>query len=124
MTLLLKMSRVGVNSESMENEEVEGVGDDGETKEEGLSLSLVHIPRGRDGDGFSLSFDLTGSERCVLERTSVEDCGDEVQRNNGLEGFCRSMLGVRLHRGLLLLFVYISISSARLRLVLGVLLLS
>lgn len=40
MTLLLKMSRVGVKSESMENDEVEGVGDEGETREGGLSLSL------------------------------------------------------------------------------------
>lgn len=124
MTLLLKMSRVGVKSESIEKDELEGVGDDGETREEGLSLSLVHTPRGREGDGFNLSLDLTGSERCVLERTRVEDCGDEVQRNNGLEGFCRSVLDVRLLRGLLLLFMYISISSARLWPVLGVPLLS
>lgn len=74
MTLLLKMSRVGVNSESMENDE--GVGDEGDTKEEGLSLSLVQTPRGRDGDDRSLSLGLTGSGRCVLERSSVGGRGD------------------------------------------------
>lgn len=117
MTLLLKMSRVGVNSVSMENDEVEGVGDDGETKEGGLSL--LQIPRGRDGDCLSLSFVLAGSGRCVVDRTRVEDCGEEwgeeAERNKGLEGFCRSILGVRLLKGLLPLFMYISISSARLR---------
>lgn len=61
------MSRVGVNSVSMENDEVEGVGDDGETKEGGLSLSLLQIPRGRDGDCLSLSFVLAGSGRCVVD---------------------------------------------------------
>lgn len=76
MTLLLKMSRVGVNSESMENDEAEGVGDEGDTKEEGLSLSLLQTPRGRDGDGLSLSLDLTGSGRCVLERSTAEGRGE------------------------------------------------
>lgn len=57
------MSSVGVNSASIENDEVEGVGDDGEAKEEGLSLSLLQTPRGRDGDGLSLSLGLTGSGR-------------------------------------------------------------
>lgn len=74
MTLLLKMSRVGVNSESMENDEVEGVGDEGDAKEEGLSLSL--LPRGREGDGLSLSLGLTGIGRCVLERRRVEGRGE------------------------------------------------
>ena len=119
MTLLLKMSRVGVNSESMENDEAEGVGDEGDTKEEGLSLSLLQTPRGRDGDGLSLSLDLTGSGRCVLERSTAEGrgevWGDEAERNKGLDGFCRSILGARLLRGLLALFMYISISSARSR---------
>lgn len=77
MTLLLKMSRVGVNSESMENDEVEGVGDEGDTKEEGLSLpSLLQTPRGRDGDDLSLSLDLTGSCRFVLERSRVDGRGE------------------------------------------------
>lgn len=128
MTLLLKISRVGVNSVSIEKDDVEGVGDDGETKEGGLSLSLLQIPRGRDGDCLNLSFGLTGSGRCVVDRTRVEDCGEdwgeEAERNKGLEGFCRSILGVRLLRGLLPLFMYISISSARLRRALDVLLLS
>lgn len=122
------MSRVGVNSVSMENDEVEGVGDDGETKEGGLSLSLLQIPRGRDGDCLSLSFVLAGSGRCVVDWTRVEDCGEEwgeeAERNKGLEGFCRSILGVRLLKGLLPLFMYVSISSARLRLELNALLLS
>lgn len=113
MTLLLKISRVGVKRESMENEELDGEGDDGDTREEGLSLSFLHTPRGSDGEGLSRSLDLTGRERCVLERTSVEVCGE---RNNGLEE------SVQLLRGLLLLFMYVSISSTRLRLELGVLL--
>lgn len=121
MTLLLKMSRVGVKSESMENDEVEGVGDDGDTMEGGLSL----LPRGRDGDGLSLSLDLTGICRLVLERSRVEgrgeERGDEVV---GLEGFCRSVLGARLLSGLLALFMYISISSARWRRVVALPLLS
>lgn len=77
MTLHLKMSRVGVNSESMENDELEGVGDEGDTKEEGLSLpSLLQTPRGRDGDDLSLSLDLTGSGRFVLERSRVDGRGE------------------------------------------------
>lgn len=61
----------------MENdEEEEGVGEDGDTKEEGLSLTLVQTPRGREGDVLSLSLDLTGSGRCVLERSKVEGLGE------------------------------------------------
>lgn len=75
MTLLLKMSRVGVNRDSMENDEVEEVGDKGNTKEVGLSFSL--LPRGRDGDGLNFSLDLTGSGSCVLDRSSVGGRGDE-----------------------------------------------
>lgn len=68
------MSRVGVNSESMENDEAEGVGDEGDTKEEGLSRSL--LPRGRDGEGFSLSLGLLGIGRCELERSRVQGGGE------------------------------------------------
>lgn len=71
------MSRDGVNSESMENDEDDGVGEEGDTKEEGLSLSLVPTPRGRDGDGLSLSLDFTGSGRCVLEWSRLERRGEE-----------------------------------------------
>lgn len=67
MTLLLKMSRVGVKSESMEKEEEEGVGDEGDTREEDLSRSLLQTPRGSEGDGLSLSLDFPGSGRCELE---------------------------------------------------------
>lgn len=76
MTLLLKMSRVGVNSESMENDEEEGEGEEGDTKEEGLSLFLVQTPRGRDGDDRNLSLDFTDSGMCVLERSRVEGRGE------------------------------------------------
>ncbi len=76
MTLLLKMSRVGVKSESMEKDEVEGVGDDGDTKEAGLSLSLLQTLRGREGEVLSLSLGLTGSGRCVLEWRRVEGLGE------------------------------------------------
>lgn len=123
MTLLLKMSRDGLNSESMENDEDDGVGEEGETKEEGLSLSLVHRPRGRDGDGLSLSLGFAGSGSCALECGVVvgrgESRGDEAGLNNGLEGFCRFVLDVRLLRGLLPLCMYISISSARSRRAVG-----
>lgn len=74
MTLLLKMSRVGVKRESMEKDEVEEVGDEGDIKEVGLSLSL--LPKGRDGDDLSLSLDLTGSGRYVLERSRVLGRGE------------------------------------------------
>lgn len=74
MTLLLKMSSVGVKRESMENDEVEDVGDEGDIKEGGLSLSL--LPRGRDVDDLILSLDLTGSGRCVLERSRVQGRGE------------------------------------------------
>lgn len=124
MTLLLKMSRVGVKRESMEKEEVEGVGEDGETREAGRSRPT----RGRDGEGLSRSFGLTARGRCVLERSRAggrgEVRGEGVERSTGLEGFCRSMLGARLLKGLLTLFMYISISSARSRRAVGVLLLS
>lgn len=109
------MSSVGVKSESMENDEVEDVGDEGDTKEGGLSLSL--LPRGRDGDDLSLSLDLTGSGRCVLERRRVQGCGevrgDEDAKGN--EGLWRSLVAARLLTGLLALLIYTSISSARSR---------
>lgn len=118
MTLLLKMSSVGVKSESTENDEVEDVGDVGDTKEGGLSLSL--LPRGRDGDDLSLSLDLTGSRRCVLERSRVQGRGEvrgdeDAKGSEGSEGFCTSLLAARLLRGLFPLFIYTSISSARSR---------
>lgn len=127
MTLLLKMSSVGVNSESMENDEVEDVGDEGDTKEGGLSLSL--LPRGRDGDDLSLSLDLTGSGRCVLERRRVHGCGEvrgdeDAKGSEGLEGFRRSLVAARLLMGLFALLIYTSISSARSRRVAAALLLS
>lgn len=116
MTLLLTISKVGVNSESMENDKVDGLGEEGKAKEEGLSPSLLHMAIGRDGEGFNLSLDFKGSERCVLEQVSVEDCGDvwadELERNSGLEELCISILGERLFKGLLLLFMNISVSSA------------
>lgn len=63
-----------------------------------------------------------------MERSRVggrgEVRGEEAEWGWGLEGFCRSILGVRLLKGLLTLFMYISISSARSRRVVGVLLLS
>lgn len=127
MTLLLKMSSVGVKSESMENDEVEDVGDEGDTKEGGLSLSL--LPRGGDGDDLSLSLDLTGSGRCVLERSRVQGRGEvwgdeDAKGSEGFEGFWRSLLAARLLRGLFALFIYSSISSARSRRVVAALLLS
>lgn len=66
-----------MNSESIENDELEGVGDEGDTKEVGLSLSLAETPRGRDGDDLSLSLGLTGRGRCVLDRSRVEGRGEE-----------------------------------------------
>ena len=84
---------------------------------------MLQTPRGRDGDGLSL--DLTGSGRCVLERSRVEGLGevwgDELDRIEGLEGFWWSTLGVRLLGGLLQLLMYVSISLARSRHVVGVL---
>lgn len=128
MTLLLKMSSLGVKSESMENEdEVEDVGDEGDAKEGGLSLSL--LPSGRDGDDLSLSLDLTGSGRYVLERSRVQGRGevwaDENSRGSeGFEGVCRSLLAARLLRGLFALCIYTSIFSARSRRVVAASLLS
>lgn len=126
MTLLLKMSSVGVKSESMENDEVEDVGDEGDAKEGGLSLSL--LPRGRDGDDLSLSLGLMGSGRCVLERSRVQGRGEvwgdeDAKGSEGFEGFCRSLLAARLLRGLFAL-LYTSISSARSRRIVAELLLS
>lgn len=116
MTLLLKMSRVGVKRESMEKDEVEEVGDEGDTKEGGLSLSL--LPKGRDGDDRILSLDLTGSGRCVLERSRMlgrgEVFGDE-DWSEGFEEFRRSAQAARLLEGLFALFIYTSISLARSR---------
>lgn len=125
MTLLLKMSRVGVKSESMENDEVEEVGDEGDTKEGGLSLSL--LPKGRDGDDLSLSLDLTGSGRCVLERSRVQGRGEawgDGDWSEGFEEFCRSALAARPLEGLFAFIRYTSISSARSRRVVAALLLS
>lgn len=127
MTLLLKMSSVGVKRESMENDEVEDVGDEGDIKEGGLSLSL--LPRGRDVDDLILSLDLTGSGRCVLERSRVQGRGEvwgdeDAKGSEGFEGFCGSLLAAWFLRGLFALFIYTSISSARSRRVVAALLLS
>ena len=114
--LLLKLSRVGVSRESMEKEDEDRLGDEGDTREDGRSLSLCGAPRGSDGDGRRRSLGLATSGRCVCERASGgglgELCGEGLQWNRGLEGLWRSMLGARLLRGLTV-FMYISISSAR-----------
>lgn len=74
MTLLLNMSSVGVNRESMENEDaVDGVGEEGDFWGDGLSLMS---PRGRDGEGLSLSLDLSSIGSCELERSSVDGLGE------------------------------------------------
>lgn len=55
MKLLLKTSNVGVSRDSMEKEEAEGVGEEGEAKEVGrASLLLRGHPSGKDGEEKSL----------------------------------------------------------------------
>lgn len=101
----------------MENEEAEGVGDEGNTKDEGLSLLLLPTPRGSDGDVRSRSLDLTGNRRWVLERSRV---WVRLGCEEGLDGLRTSVLGLQLLSGLLVLFMYISISSASSRRAVGV----
>lgn len=109
MTLLLKMSSVGVNSVSMEKEDEEGVGEEGDTSDVGRSLSLE--PRGSEGEGRRRVRVAKGSWECERSRTGGrgELLGEGVEGGRGLEGLCRS---ARLLRGLLTWFMYVTISSA------------
>lgn len=113
MKLLLKTSSVGVSRDSMEKEEAEGVGEDGDANEVGRdSLLLRGHPSGIEGVENSL-FRVWGCNWVL------GDPGTAVRRGElcgeGLWILRRSVLGERWLTGLLRCFKWSWISSAKWR---------